>query len=220
MDGLSCRGMAAASKFVATEVVFRCAEPSDLPALARIHRAAYSAGHFTSVFAEDLLVDYYGRFLGDGAQIMLACAVAVASDSSREAGEIQGFAVFGRHIPERIAQFKSERSRAILATALRHPWLAVKKLASLVMAKSQPGASVKPAEVLLLSIAVRTPGHGVGGVLLSGLNRWVADTGGRAFGLYVNAENISAINAYVRVGFVFKELVAGQYYMESIVRPA
>jgi ribosomal protein S18 acetylase RimI-like enzyme len=189
------------------ELLLRQATAEDLPAMARVHRRAYSRDHFMALLPEAALADYYARFLGDGAQALLAVG------HTGQADEVLGFAVFGRNIEPRIAAFKRDQRAIIAAVALRHPLLAARRtLVSL--AGRRRGGTHAPAPALLLSIAVARTGGGVGRALLDEMVRRSRQLGESRIGLYVRHGNISAINAYLRTGFRIVQSISDQYYME------
>lgn len=190
------------------DVALRPATEGDLPALARVHRAAYGAGHFMALLPEAALVEYYRLFLGGGSRILVA---EEAVDGS--ASTVAGFAVYGAEIEPRIARFKRSQRATILRTALANPLVAGRKVAlGLLMG----GESVphRPAPWLLLSIAVAGAGRGVGSRLLRAMLRDATDAGQPVLGLYVRHANVTAVNAYLRAGFRIVASMADQYYME------
>lgn len=186
-------------------VQLRQARRADLPVLAQIHKVAYSRSHFTALLPDQTLVLYYGYFLTDGAEISLA----VHGD------EVLGFAVYGTQLPARIAAFKKAATRDILMTSIRNPVIASRKLLSAVLARLAAKPVLAPADFLLLSIAVAKPGRGVGGFLLRHLCHAAQQRHEPAVGLYVNADNTNAINAYFAAGFVMRQHQSGQFYMEK-----
>jgi ribosomal protein S18 acetylase RimI-like enzyme len=192
-------------------IQFRQADNADLPALARIHRRAYSRDHFLAVLPETVLADYYSRFLDGGSQILLAVAAGPAGSGP---GTILGFAAFGRNIEPRIKAFKRDCRTNILRAALGHPFMAARKLAVTVGGRLRSGSAHTPAPALLLSIAVAEAGKGVGRALLEEMVRRSAADGEDRIGLYVRHGNVGAINGYLRVGFRIIESMADQYYME------
>lgn len=201
----------------ATGPRFRLATAADLPAMAALHRRAYSRGHFLALLPESVLQDYYGRFLGDGSRALIADLVDGAARAG--SGGVAGFAVFGRNIEDRIASFKRDHRAVIARTALGHPLLAARRLFSAVRTPSQ-GPGRVPAPVLLLSIAVGQPGRGLGRLLLEEMLRRCAQDGEDRIGLYVRHDNITAVNAYIQVGFRIADSIADQYYMERHVPAA
>lgn len=194
----------------------RRATANDLPILVRIHKIAYSRGHFTALLPDDVLARYYGYFLDGGCEIYLALDGAdYCDDSSPSLTKVQGFAVFGEGIPGRIAQFKQECFRGILLASLYHPWIAGRKAINAALLRLRRRPVYTPAEFLLLSIAVAVPRRGVGRHLLGALLNAARYRGCKTVGLYVNAENINAINAYFAAGFIIVGFHGGQLYMEQ-----
>jgi len=188
----------------------RLATEGDLPAIASIHRKAYSSAHFTSRLPAAVLTRYYRLFLTDGAETLV-----LSAPLGKGAAEIVGFAVFGRNIESKIAQFKKENAAAIMSVAVRHPVAAGIKVLRRLWTKAARGEAMATAGYLLLSIAVAKPGAGIGGVLLDALIERARADGADRIGLYVNIDNIPAINSYVRRGFVVRELRDRQFYMEK-----
>ncbi|MHB1163459.1 MAG: GNAT family N-acetyltransferase [Minisyncoccota bacterium] len=190
----------------------RRATEADVATMAAVHKAAYSRDHFLALLPEAELADYYRRFLDGGSEAV----VAMAGD---DPGGLAGFAVFGTAIEPRIAAFKRERRAAIARAALGHPTLALRRALGGIVARVGAAPAHRPAPWLLLSIAV-APGHrGVGRVLLEAMIARAAEEGVGRLGLYVRHANITAINAYLRVGFMIVESMADQYYMERIIGP-
>lgn len=187
----------------------RLANFSDLPVLVRIHKQAYSRSHFTALLTDETLARYYSYFLSDDTEILLALNNGI-SDSEKAVG----FAVYGRGIPDRIAQFKKEARGDILLTSLRHPFQALRKLTVAIRCKLSAGVDYKPADFLLLSIAVIQKRGGIGGYLLRTMLKEAQKNHAKTVGLYVNADNLIAINAYFAAGFVLRHYQNGQFYME------
>ncbi len=182
--------------------------------MAKVHRAAYGAGHFLALLPEAALAEYYRLFLGGGSQAIIA--------ESRDAGApptLAGFAVFGGNIEPRIGRFKREQRAAILRTALAHPVTSARKAMFSVFGTGISSTPHEPAPWLLLSIAVSGARRGVGSALLQEMLRVAAANGQERFGLYVRHSNFGAVNAYLRAGFRIVASVADQYYMEIALLP-
>lgn len=195
---------------------FRRATADDLPTLARIHKIAYSRGHFTALLPDDVLARYYGYFVDDGSEICLALDGTPRCDAECLPSEsVLGFAVFGSGIPEKIARFKRECLRDIFFASLRHPWSAARKTLNAVFSRLESRPAYPPAKFLLLSIAVAVPRRGVGRRLLSAMLETAQRRGCKRAGLYVNADNICAINVYFSAGFLIVDFQNGQFYMEK-----
>ena len=184
---------------------FRLASHADLPVLARIHKAAYSRNHFTSLLPVTTLISYYGQFLHHGSEILLA----IHGDN------IVGFSVYGTDVPKRIAAFKKTAVPSILLTSIRHPFISLRKFSRAFITRVSSRPSFAPATFLLLSIAVLHPRRGTGSLLLHNLYLTARQRGESILGLYVNADNISAINVYFSAGFVMRHYRSGQFYMEK-----
>lgn len=194
----------------------RLATAIDLPILARIHKQAYSLKHFTSLLSEDTLACYYGYFINEGSEILLAQRKLSASVTQvRDDAEVVGFAVYGHGIPARIAMFKREAAKDILLASIRHPLIAFRKFCLAICAKVCRENTHKPADFLLLSIAACEVRHGIGSYLLQSMVTKAAKTGSKVVGLYVNANNLNAINAYFAAGFDLRHYLNGQFYMEK-----
>lgn len=190
------------------EYSLRSAIEADLESIAKVHLAAYSKSHFTSLLPAKVLISYYGIFLRGGVEIM---AAAKASKPD----EIVGFAVFGRQIPQLIAAFKRLHRLDILRASIAHPVTSVRKVLNLFAKRRSPSADHLPCDFLLLSIASGLPRAGVGGLLLDTLSVRASEQGEDRVGLYVNADNVGAMNAYIKDGFRFICLIHDQYYMEK-----
>lgn len=197
---------------------FRRATVDDLPILAHIHKTAYSRSHFTALLPDKVLMRYYSYFLGDGSEICLALDGAAHCDGACVAVEsVQGYAVFGVGIPEKIARFQRECRRDIIFSSLLHPWSAARKILNAALSRLKRQKVYAPSEFLLLSIAVATPRRGVGRSLLNAMLGIAQQERRKVAGLYVNADNVSAINAYFSAGFVIAHFQGGQFYMERTI---
>ncbi len=184
-------------------LTFRAGEHSDLAEIGRIHKLAYSREHFTSLLPLRVLVGYYGFFCGGGTQILLA----------ERCGAIVGFAVYGEQIPQKIAQFERKWRRALIASALSNPLIALHKIVIRAFRRSAVKTAKAVPDFLLLSIAVIEKGTGIGTQLL---DRMIADARQARqceVGLYVNADNTHAINTYFSNGFKIISINSGQYTM-------
>jgi ribosomal protein S18 acetylase RimI-like enzyme len=191
----------------------REATASDLPAMARLHRVAYSGDHFLALLPEAVLADYYARFLGHGSRVVVAIG-ETSINGPPSADELLGFAAFGRNIESRIAAFKRDRRWSIARTALAHPALAARKVLTAAGGRRRGAPPHEPAPALLLSIAVCESRKGIGRVLLEDMLGRSAAAGEDRIGLYVRHHNVAAINAYLRAGFWIVESITDQYYME------
>lgn len=194
----------------------RRATINDLATLARIHKIAYPRSHFSSLLPDKALMKYYGYFLGEGAEILLAEDDLVYYEPGAASIETaMGFAVFGFGIPEKIEIFKRECRFDILSVSFLNPFKAANKvLGALVSSLVNKRTSV-PANFLLLSIAVVKPRCGVGRSLLNGMLELAIQKECKSVGLYVNVNNLSAINAYFSAGFIIMGMQGGQFYMEK-----
>lgn len=191
-------------------LALRRAAAADLPAIAAIHKTAYSRNHFTAFLPERMLIDYYRAFLGGRSEICLA--VETYADGVER---IAGFSVHGLQIPEKIAAWKRQGAGGIVRTSIRHPLSAVKKIVRSGATRLKLKPPYPPADFLLLSIAVARPRLGLGKLLLREALAAAWRGGHARVGLYVNTDNLGAINAYCATGFRFKDLTTGQYYMEA-----
>ena len=111
--------------------------------------------------------------------------------------------------------FKKTAVLDILMTSIRNPVIALRKLLNAVLARVTAKPVHAPADFLLLSIAVSKPGRGVGGYLLRQLSLAAQQSSESVVGLYVNADNTNAINAYFAAGFAMCNYHNGQFYMEK-----
>jgi ribosomal protein S18 acetylase RimI-like enzyme len=193
----------------APEFAARLATESDLSTIAKIHKAAYSRSHFTALLSEDVLMRYYSGFLSGGTEIRLAFARSGADEVAR------GFSVYGIGIPEKIVAFKRACAKDIFRTSLRHPRLSARKALKAALARLGRRPPYPAADFLLLSIAVDRPAAGIGRMLLQDLLAAGRRAGRATVGLYVNDDNIRAINSYFASGFRIKDFRDGQYYMEA-----
>lgn len=195
----------------------RRATAADLPTLARIHKIAYSRSHFTALLPDEVLMRYYGYFLGEGAEIWLAVDDSVDDEGVGVPGDgVLGFAVFGFGIPEKIAIFKRECRLDIISVSLCHPVRAAKKFFSVLISSLVRKKAYLPADFLLLSIAVAKPRRGIGRSLLNAMLEIAKQKECKAVGLYVNADNFGAINTYFSAQFIILHFQGAQFYMEKI----
>lgn len=187
----------------------RLATQADLPALAAIHRRAYSANHFTSRLKPETLERYYSYFLEGGAETV----VMQNTDSGKN---VLGFAVYGTDLPARIARFKRDCFVDIAVASMKNPGIASKKVVgSLLSMLAAKEPEENAANFLLLSIAVAVSRRGIGRRLLTHLSEAAVDRGFGTVGLYVNVDNVHAINTYCGSGFRIRQLRNQQYYMEK-----
>lgn len=190
------------------EYCLRPAVEADLESIAKVHLAAYSKSHFTSLLPAKVLISYYGIFLRGGVEVIVAAKASNPDD-------IVGFAVFGRNIPQLISIFKRLHRPDILRASIAHPFTSVRKVLNLLAKRRSPSADHLPCDFLLLSIASSLSRAGVGGMLLDNLSARASEQSEDRVGLYVNADNVGAMNAYVKDGFRFICLIHDQYYMEK-----
>lgn len=194
----------------------RKATAEDLPVLAQIHKKAFSRSHFTALLSNETLARYYGYFLNNGSEILLALGDADKVEVEQRVNEkILGFAVYGAGITERISQFKRDALQDIFWVSLRHPFISVHKFLFAVLAKFAARPPYPQADFLLLSIAVAERRRGVGRNMLRSMLDAASQRGSKIVGLYVNADNINAINVYFSAGFVLMNHQGGQFYMEK-----
>ena len=180
------------------EYCLRSAVESDLESIAKIHLIAYSKSHFTSLLPAAVLISYYGIFLRGGVEIVVATKVSNPND-------IVGF-----------ASFKRLHRRDIVRASLAHPLTSILKLLNLLAKRRSPNADHLPCGFLLLSIASSLPRAGIGGMLLDALSARASEQHEDTVGLYVNSDNIGAMNAYIKDGFRFVCLIHNQYYLEKL----
>lgn len=192
--------------------MIRAAKNTDLVAVAKIHKSAYSRKHFMSLLPEKTLVYFYGLFISPDTRF-----IVYVDDCDLEHDAIQGFAVFGQNMPERIEEFKRKATVDILRTGVAWPFVFFNKFIKIILTKTQKRSPYPPARWLLLSIAVTQNGCGIGRALLNAMINDAEANKVAKVGLYVNVENLQAINAYASAGFRIKDLVCEQYYMERIV---
>lgn len=190
----------------------RSATEDDLDTIAYIHLNAYSKRHFTTRLNPNTLASYYRLFLSDGSKTI------VLSENIDGGGEkIVGFAVFGRKLGLKIKQFKKLNRKDIIKASIFHPFEAAQKIAFRTWAQITEKPVKDEADFILLSIAANKPNSGVGGALLDEFINSAHEEGVRKIGLYVNIDNIIAINSYIKRGFLFRHLYGGQFYMERHV---
>lgn len=190
----------------------RIATVEDLTTVSKIHKVAYSAAHFTALLSESVLKRYYAGFLSGGTEICLAIDSEIPGGTTES---VVGFSVYGVGIPDKIAAFKVANRKDILATSLRYPWTAGRKAIKAGLAKFDGQPPYPPADFLLLSIAVARPMSGVGKLLMDETLAVARAQRHSIAGLYVNDENVRAINTYFGAGFRIKDFQGGQYYMEA-----
>ncbi len=195
----------------------RLAAYDDLSLVARIHKRAYTSSHLTSHFPEDLLVRYYGHFIGGGCDIYLAVCFDGRSSFKRASGEtVRGFVVCGTGVPQRIATFKKDNLPRILRVALMHPRISVPKALTSAFGFLRQCQTHVSSEFLILSVASADQRSGVGSLLLNSAMTAACERGLKEIGLYVNTNNIPAINAYLKAGFRIINCEKHQYYMQRL----
>lgn len=187
---------------------------SDASEIARVHKEAYSSRHFMSLMPRSLLTKYYQLFYVQGVEILVSY-----QKNENGVDEILGFSVFGQDIPKIIAFFKKQFFSEIVITGILHPWISFKKVLERIKSLVSEHNSHNPADHLLLSIAAIKNKHSIGSDLMDEMLLVAKTEGFEALGLYVNTDNLRAINLYFRSGFVIKSMTSGQFYMELTLDP-
>ena len=189
--------------------MIRISSQRDSCQLANIHKNAYASSHFTANMPKNVLQKYYDLFYTKGVTVIISLA------ENEDGSEIvNGFAVFGSGIPELILRFENSFRLSIFKTGLRNPVLFLKKVLKRVKSLIFPVKDHIPSGCLLLSIASNEKGKGIGRSLMKEMLRMARDKGEKSIGLYVNIDNINAINVYINSGFLVKERLNDEYYME------
>ena len=180
---------------------------ADLPAIASIHREAFSSGTLTA-FGPKCVEKYYAWHM-EGKH-------AVATLGLESEHGLIGFCVLLSH-----NQFFGFLHRAlpdIVASLLRSPSLAIRRgFASRVrggmgLLIGRGGASQQPATIRILAIAVRPccQGQGFAQILLKAAAELAQSRGASALALSVHPDNERAVRAYVRDGWE-RVLTDGQW---------
>jgi ribosomal protein S18 acetylase RimI-like enzyme len=173
--------------------------------IANIHKLAFTHSHFTALFSINLLMKYYEAFLNEGSEIWLA----------QDSNSVTGFVVFGEGMNKKIRGFKSEFMFEIFKTALFNPIKTAKK----VLSKVYYGLLAEhydfdECENLILSIAVKEKGNGIGSELLNHVAVCSEKSRKDKVGLYVRADSVSTINFYLKSGYNLIGYTSGLFYME------
>ena len=165
---------------------FRKLTDNDLPQVAGVHHRAYGKDHFTALFPERLLCQFYGQLLAHNQH----CYAAVNQT------QVLGFIVAGEKTDYAVKQFSDQHARELMWLLCRHPTHLVKK----IQAKLFPIRFTSEATLRLLSIAVdpAQAGQGVGQFLLRSFEHALKEHGVHSYGLSVKKANARAVRLYDR----------------------
>ena len=197
---------------VGARVEIRAITRSDLPAVARIHREAFPRSRLTRL-GQDVVVRYYGWLL-EGPHLCVAELVEVD-------GTMAGYS-FGGVFRGASSGFVRRHWGLLARSLVRQPglllsWTLSARSARLMRLALRLGRADRPAggpEVPwgLQSIAVASAfrGRGLGAQLLEAAEAHARADGHRLMQLTVEPENVAAIRAYERAGWV-KRRAPGQW---------
>ena len=180
------------------------ANKHELDQIAHVHKNSYGKNHFTSLLPLKLLADYYGLFICKESKILIL----------KEENKISGFIVFGRNIPEKINHFKKNNKASIFFSALRNPLSSLKILFRKVKNYKKDNFNFSESNFILLSIASASPGKKIGFLLMKAMIEEASYNKESKIGLYVNINNLNALNLYLGFDFKILNIFSNQFYME------
>lgn len=181
-------------------------EGNDLPAVAKIHKKAWRADHFSSRLSIPLLQVYYGNILKHNPY----CFVAERNNN------IIGFATGGSNTRVAIKEFIKENFFSMLIVVIKNPSFLLSRIKNYFAIMSSSNTVNSIANVRLLAIAVdpEIEGKGVATALLRTLENAVKSDGHKYFGLSVHKDNERAIRLYDSLGWqVEKKEGSAIYYI-------
>lgn len=193
--------LAARKDLAVSELSTRHADAGDLPAIARVHGAAFP-GFFLTLLGPAFLRAYYAAVLDfDGGCLL------VAEQNGRILGLVAGF-VDPKRFYRKMARRKAKFFLPALGGAIRHPSILL-RLAQRVWSviggrRGEEASDHGPASCELSSIAVHPEAghHGVGKMLVSAFLEVARQRGAIHVYLTTDAQENDAINAfYRRAGF-------------------
>lgn len=180
------------------------ASKNELDQIAHVHKNSYGKNHFTSLLSLKSLADYYGLFICADSKILIF----------KEEKKISGFIVFGRNIPEKINHFKKNNKLAIFFSALRNPLSSIKIFLKKVINYKKDNFNFSESNFILLSIASSSPGKKIGFLLMKAMIEEASYNKESKIGLYVNTNNLNALNLYLGFDFKILNIFSNQFYME------
>lgn len=177
---------------------YRPMTSADIDAVVRIHQIAFK-GFFLTKMGPRFLRAYYQTVLNFDAGIAL-----VALDHSTQ--EALGFAV-GFHDPQGFYKLFGQRRKRLLPSitlaVIRNPSLVPQILSNKRRVEARAQETLDAVE--LSSIAVGTPGRGVGGALLEAFATKAHDAGSRCIVLTTDAEQNDTVRGFYEArGFILQ----------------
>lgn len=178
-------------------IMTRKISPTDMPAVAAIHKAAYLTDHFSAHFTNTLLENMYAELCRENPFSLIAI------DSS---GQVLGFVVghFAEQVGRARKNFVAANYLAIAATSLLHPLALLNKAKTRLRALFNRESSPSQARMRLTSIAVspNSQKRAVGRALLDAFEDNLRQQGIFRYGLSVKGNNQPAVRFYQKNGFI------------------
>lgn len=183
------------------QATMRRATAHDIPGIARIHIEGF-AGYRSTLLGERFVAEVVSWFLAQPFSIVL---VAEAGD------RLAGF-VFGAPVGY-VGQLNRSVFPAAAMAILIRPWLLLRpvilqgiigKLRQVAKARPQQSSLVEEPAFSLVGIGVDSQfrGKGIAGILISCFEEEVAVRGFRRIRLSVKKDNIAALRAYEKAGWI------------------
>ncbi|MEP0861252.1 MAG: GNAT family N-acetyltransferase [Ignavibacterium sp.] len=161
--------------------------------IAQLHKLLFDKDHFTSIFTEELLLEYFNLLL----KYSQFKYVAVADD------KYFGYLIGGIGLDEVLSKFSKENFKSLLFLLIKHPKFLKEKLQDLLM-KIFPSSYESTAKMRLFLIAAKHNEHikGIGKRLIQQFEQDLIQNGIYLYGLSVRKHNSNAIDFYHQLGLV------------------
>jgi ribosomal protein S18 acetylase RimI-like enzyme len=165
----------------------------NIPQLVNIHNRTFSKDHFSSIFTESLLTDYFNHLLKTF-QYSIA-----AFDST---GEIIGFIVAGNASQNVLNNFIKQNFKKLFLLILLRPRFWLEKLVELASNFSgKKKISVEKVRLYLIEIDPNFQSSGIGKEMILFLEKLLFSNHIHSYGLSVRKKNPRAIEFYKKNNF-------------------
>jgi ribosomal protein S18 acetylase RimI-like enzyme len=191
-------------------IQFRPIQPTDLPGICDIHKATFDKHHFLVYLSPELLVKYFAKLL----ELNEFCYIAL-NDSTNK---IAGYIFSGYKTGEALSNFISGNVFQILKYLIIHPKFLFEKFLFLIckLFGTTKESSIK-LRIILIAVSNECKGSGVSKMLLEFYERQIKNKGEKIYGLSVRNRNETAIDFYLKNGFVKEfELFRSIYFYKVL----
>lgn len=158
----------------------------------KIHHAAYSKEHFTSLFSDEKLNQYYKLLI-----YYSDLSIMIYSNDIP-----LGFIVSGKNVSLGVKEFKKLNKFYLSLLLVLNPIFFIEKLKAILIVFFSKN-HVNTTEYRLLSIAVdnKNQSKGIGNILLTKFEDFLIERSILTYGLSVRKDNARAIKFYLNNGF-------------------